>query len=416
MPQIKQFNIDQSKMPKSKTKRQYSITGDINSKYILQVVNSDNKFYNFKSKTFTNVFTSESFLKKTMNSTNETNFILFPSVSGNVTYDVILIALPENNTFFSSSVTGGGNHVISKRIEQQGNVTVTLHLDTASTANYGDPTTPANLEDPPAADVTAEAPPSYNGTVSLDTNYIVYNRKTTGEGYGLRLTRQPLDTDWYYQETQAILTNAAGDGVSNNAVIVTDLTGLITGMELIYHKGTTAPASTTTITNINTTTKTITFSTSSAFENGETMTFRAYGSSAISEAIGGAIAFNVLPPKALMDTLTKTVRAGATSANIAVTDTYGISGGGHVTVTGVGINNATTNNINSVTEDFDGSGTDGVVAMDNSSTVTTGTLLTFTGSATQIKVKYTTIISTFPTTNKTIYLNLDNFITPGAAS
>ena len=117
-----------------------------------------------------------------------------------------------------------------------------------------------------------------------------------------------------------------------------------------------------------------------------------------------------------MDTLTKTVRAGATSANIAVTDTYGISGGGHVTVTGVGINNATTNNINSVTEDFDGSGTDGVVAMDNSSTVTTGTLLTFTGSATQIKVKYTTIISTFPTTNKTIYLNLDNFITPGAAS
>jgi hypothetical protein len=147
------------------------------------------------------------------------------------------------------------------------------------------------------------------------------------------------------------------------------------------------------------------------------MTFRAYGSSAISEAIGGAIAFNVLPPKALMDTLTKTVKSGATSANITITDTYGISGGGHVTVTGVGINNATTNNINTVTEDVDGGGSpDGVIAMDNSSTVTTGTLLTFTGSATQIKVKYTTVISTFPTTNKTIYLNLDNFITPGAAS
>ena len=414
MPQIKQFNIDQSKMPKSKTKRQYSITGDINSKYILQVVNSDNKFYNFKSKTFTNVFTSESFLKKTMNSINETNFILFPSVSGNVTYDVILIALPENNTFFSSSVTGGGNHVVSKRIEQQGNVTVTLHLDTASAANYGDPTTPANLEDPPAADVTAEAPPSYNGKVSLDTNYIVYNRKTTGEGYGLRLTRQPLDTDWYYQETQAILTNAAGDGVSNNAVIVTDLTGLITGMELIYHKGTTAPASTTTITNINTTTKTITFSTSSAFENGETMTFRAHGSLSISSAIGGRIDFRTPLAKSL--SITKTVRADDTDATIPVTDTYGIAGGGHVTVTGVGINNTGTNNINSVTEDFDGSDTDGVITMDNSSTVTAGTVLTFTGSTTRIAINYSTVISSFPSASKTIYLNIDNFITPGAAS
>ena len=92
-------------------------------------------------------------------------------------------------------------------MEQQGDVTVTLHLDTASTANYGDPTTPANLEDPPAADITTEAPPSYNGRVDLNTNYVVYNRKTTGEGYGLRLTRQPLDTDWYYQETEVIVSN-----------------------------------------------------------------------------------------------------------------------------------------------------------------------------------------------------------------
>jgi hypothetical protein len=415
MPQIKQFNIDQSKMPKSKTKRQYNITGDVNSKYILQVVNSDNKFYNFKSKTFTNVFTPESFLKKTMSSTSETDFILFPSVSGNITYDIILIASPENNTFFSNSVTGGGDHVISKRIEQQGNVTLTLHLDTASTANYGDPTTPANLEDPPAADITAEAPPSHSGKVILDTSYVVYNRKTSGEGYGLRLTRQPLDTDWYYQETEVIITNPAGDGVSNNVVIVSDLTGLITGMELVYHKGTTAPSSTTTITNINTATRTITFSSSSAFEHGETMTFRAYGSSAISEAIGGSIVFG--PGKAAMLSLTKTVKSGATSANITITDTYGISGGGHVTVTGVGINNATTNNINTVTEDVDGGGSpDGVIAMDNSSTVTTGTLLTFTGSATQIKIAFGASITTFPSVNKTIYLNLDNFITPGAAS
>jgi hypothetical protein len=173
---------------------------------------------------------------------------------------------------------------------------------------------------------------------------------------------------------------------------------------------------TTTITDINETTKTITFSTSTAFEEGETVTLRAFGSTTISEAIGGTIAFNTLTPAAKMKPLTKTVRAGATSASIAVADTYGVSGGSHVTVTGLGINNATTNNINSVTEDFDGSGTDGVIVMDNSSTVTTGTVLTFTGSSDQIKIAFGTSILVFPATNKTIFLKLDNFITPGAAS
>tara|TARA_R100000315_G_C5219872_1_gene131986 strand:- start:10 stop:1263 length:1254 start_codon:yes stop_codon:yes gene_type:complete len=417
MPTINQFNIDQSNMPGSKIKRAYSIVGEPESEYILQVTSSDNKFYNFKSKTFTSSFTSENFLRNKLANNTESGFIVFPTVAGTVTYTIILIAVPEGENPTSFSGIGyGGDNVITRTITQSGNVTVTLHLDTANTANYGDPTTPANLEDPPAADVTAEAPANYSGKVVLDTSYNVYNRKTSGEGYGLRLTRQPLDTDWYYQETEPVLQNPAGDAVSGNIVYVADLTGLIVGMELIYHKGTTAPSSTTTITNIDTSAKAITFSTSSAFEDGETMTFRAYGSSAISSAIGGAIAFNVLPPKAKSKSLTKTVRANDTDATIPVTDTYGISGGGHVTVTGVGINNATTNNINSVTEDFDASGTDGEISMDNSSTVTAGTLLTFTGSTTQIDFKYTTTISIFPATNKTIYLKLDNFITPGAAS
>tara|TARA_R100000995_G_scaffold41926_3_gene19544 strand:+ start:251 stop:1504 length:1254 start_codon:yes stop_codon:yes gene_type:complete len=417
MLKINQFNIDQSNMPGSKVKKEYTINGDPEAEYILQVVSSENKFYNFKSKTFTSSFTSENFLRNKLISNVESGFILFPAITGTITYTVILIAVAEGKNPTSFGDIGyGGNQVITRTLTQTGNVTITLHLDTASTASYGDPTTPANLEDPPAVDVTSSAPANYTGRIDLNTSYVVYNRKTAANGFGLRLTRQPLDTDWYYQETEVVLGNPAGDAVSSNIVTVADTTGLIIGMELIYHKGTTAPSSTTTITNINTTTNTITFSTSVAFENGETMTFRAFGSSAISDAIGGTIAFNTAPPKAKMETLTKTVRAGATSASIAVTDTYGIAGGGHVTVTGVGINNATTNNINSVTEDFDASGTDGVVVMDNSSTVTTGTALTFTGSSDQIRIFFATSVSAFPSANKTIYLNLDNFITPGAAS
>ena len=416
MAQITNFSIDESNISGSATKRAFNIGGDIGSEFILQIVSSENKFYNFKSNTFTaaNVFDSENVLRKTLVSANEKGFILFPAISGTITYNVILIATLESGTTLSG-LGSGGNNVINKTITQQGNVTVTLHLDTANTDSYGDPTTPANLEDPPAADITVSAPPNFSGRTDLSTSYVVYNRKTSANGFGLRLTRQPLDTDWYYQETEVIVSNPAGDGVSNNAVTVVDLTGIVEGMELIYHKGTTAPASTTTITNINTDTNTITFSNSVAFENGETMTFRAFGSNAISSAIGGSVTFG--PGKATMLNLTKTVKSGATSDNITITDTYGISGGGHVTVTGVGINNATTNNINTVTEDVDGGGSpDGVIAMDNSSTVTTGTVLTFTGSATQIKIKFEGRISAFPSANKIIYLNLDNFITPGAAS
>ena len=418
---INQFNISESNISKSKTKRSFSIIGSAGSNFMLQVVSSENKFYNFKTKTFTtaNLFNTEHVLKDTIVESLYNGFILFPAVTGDVTYKVILMTIANSkidteNTFFED-IGYGGKQVVCRTIEQKGDVTVTLTLATANTDSYGDPTTPANLENPPAPNITVEAAPGYSTITSLNTSYIVYNRKTTGNGFGLRLTRQPLDSDWYYEETEAIVTNTAGDGVSNNAVTVVDLTGLIVGMELIYHKGTTAPASTTTITNINTGTNTITFSNSVAFENGETMTFRAFGSNAISSAIGGSVSFG--PGKATMLNLTKTVKSGATSANITITDTYGVSGGGHVTVTGVGINNATTNNINTVTEDVDGGGSpDGVIAMDNSSTVTTGTVLTFTGSATQIKIAFPARISAFPSANKIIYLNLDNFITPGAAS
>ena len=66
MPQIKQFNIDQSIMSKSKTKKQYSIVGDVESEYMLQVISSENKFYNFISKTFTDDFTPQNVLKKSL--------------------------------------------------------------------------------------------------------------------------------------------------------------------------------------------------------------------------------------------------------------------------------------------------------------------------------------------------------------
>ena len=79
MPTITQFNINQGDMPGSVTKREYNIAGDIGSEFILQVVSSENKYYNFTSKTFTaaNIFNTEHSLRGKLQSTNERGFILF---------------------------------------------------------------------------------------------------------------------------------------------------------------------------------------------------------------------------------------------------------------------------------------------------------------------------------------------------
>ena len=42
-----------------------------------------------------------------------------------------------------------------------------------------------------------------------------------------------------------------------------------------------------------------------------------------------------------------------------------------------------------------------------------GEVLTFTGSSQKIKLSGTVTIEQYPTANRTIYLDLDKFITPG---
>ena len=78
MARITNFSIDESNISGSATKRAFNIGGDIGSEFILQIVSSENKFYNFKSNTFTaaNVFDSENVLRKTLVSANEKGLLL----------------------------------------------------------------------------------------------------------------------------------------------------------------------------------------------------------------------------------------------------------------------------------------------------------------------------------------------------
>ena len=77
--------------------------------------------------------------------------------------------------------------------------------------------------------------------------------------------------------------------------------------------------------------------------------------------------------------------------------------------------NTSANTVQTVTADVGGGGTDGLVVMQVSQTAAQGTKLYFTGSAQKVTIANEITINKNPSSGRTIYLNLDNFITPGVS-
>jgi len=166
-------------------------------------------------------------------------------------------------------------------------------------------------------------------------------------------------------------------------------------------------------------TKEITFSQGVAFEDSETMTFRAFGAANIERAIGLQFEthhFNELFPT----TVTKTIRAGSSGTTINLNGTYGIPGGNIVGVFGLGINNSTQTTVVSVSA----SSSAGSIVVNNSqSGLTTGSTLQFgyppisnNNAGNPIKLTGEINITKYPTVNRTINLDVDRFLNVGAAS
>jgi len=226
-----------------------------------------------------------------------------------------------------------------------------------------------------------------------------------------------------FEKTLAIFDNPAGDGEDSFTVEVASLTDIGVGMELIYHKSTTVPTNkagsavgTTIVTDVSEIGKfkQITFSKEVAFEDSETMTFRAKGSNNIANAIGVNLNFGTVSAES--EPLTSTVRTTASSTTIQLNGTYGISADGTVTISGIGIKNTAAN---TVRENRHTGGTDraheteGEIIMQESQAVKAGTVIHFSGSTKNIKIAANITINSFPASNQTVKLNLDNFITPG---
>jgi hypothetical protein len=436
VPTVSSVKINTGNLKAISAGRPLTIKGDEGAEVIVNIVATSGsdlgKFYNFTTNSFdaSAKFDNQNNLKATIKNGVFTSQVNFPA-SGGDSYNIIVIAPGDKDTRLAGGISRGGN-VVAKSISRVANAEVTLSMSTDSaadgTANYA--TFPT--------DVTSTNSPAKTSNTPVEVEWIVTNASSDAGGFGLKLasdeTLKDFDWDnaWYCSTTENVADNPAGDGEDGDIVTVADLTDLYVGLELVYHKGTTVPTNkagsavgTTIITAITQTADllteggTVSFSKDVAFEDGETMTFRGYGKRLINKSTGLDVNFGKFTATAAQ--LTKTVRDGGggvtdavdgDSTTISLNGTYGIAGGNTVTYKGAGVDNSAANAVTSVSA----SSSAGSMVVQNAQTLTAGTKLIFKGCSQTVKIKGRVLIKKYPTSNKTIYLDLDKFITVGAGS
>ena len=390
--------MDLSDMGAGAVSRQLIVSGEKDANVNIQVFNNSGSFYDFTTKSFTSGFSSSKNINVNLTGNNFIKNINFPATSG-ATYTVFLYSTPDSDTEFSKLSGAHGKHMLKKSITQVGNAVLTL-----APTNAG-----SGMKTMPTTTLTASATESES--TDIEISWTIENVETDANGFGLRLIRQPIDTDWYFQTTETV----NGAITSSTQVIVDDLTDIGIGM-VITAVSSGSLSGTPTITVIDVDTKTLTLSVAQTFADGITLTMQARGTVDIQRAIGLGLHFNRNATANLQATttaLTKTVRANSSGTTIDLNGTYGIAGGGHVVIKGLGVNNSSTNTVQSVSAS---SGAGGVVMQLDQTGVLTGSTISFGGSTRIVTLTGIVTSLSYPSSNREINLNLDNFITLGAAS
>jgi hypothetical protein len=406
MKKINNLQINTADMPSAATTRNFVVNGEIGATFtIIALQVGTQKYYDFASGEFENGHDSNSNLIVTLGQKKYRNNISFPEGSG----DYVIKLIPSGST-----ITQAG--VISKTITKLGvDATITFESRTNNVVNY-------------ATFPTTESTGGVNAVSNLNFNWDIsnWNRDSDAGSYGFKVdeTRPVIpETYWYFTTTENVADNPAGDGEDSTTTTVADVTDLGVGTELYYHKGTTVPTNKagsavgkTTIIAIDPGTKVITFSQAVAFEDGETMTFRAYGRSAIKNAIDTDLQF--IFTTLATTVLTQTVRANVTaSTDIALNDTLGISGGSTIKYKGLGVRNTSNNRVVGVTvPDPSGVAEDGIIEVELAQTLTAGTVLTFDQVYKTVNLTGNIKVNKYPASNRSIYFDIDKIITVGTQS
>jgi len=421
---IRNINIDTSSLKAEAIGRVLNVNATSNARYTVRVSrSSDTNLYNFD----TDAFAAESSNSNFNGVGSQQIAISFPAAASGDTYTI--------NVFSTNGaeILGSANKLFKSIVlEQVGNSQITFIATGTNFTNTTIGTSTGSTIDSFAAGSTP--------TVVMNEKQITVPSSADDFGFFITSTTSDLNNgEWdtgafYWQTTEAIVTNPAGDGVASSTVTVADLTGLVVGMTLVYHKGTTAPSvSGTTISDINISTKTITFSangviTRNAFEDGETMTFRAFGPTLIKKAI--SIGFSITGP---------TIRLGQTTTSIDDEITSNVAAGGDINVngiTGIGVgatirmrglnksSSASACTVTAVDNSANGGGvTGGALQLGNGQLeassdrpIRTKTKIYIDGSSNKVFLNGTINIARYPAANQNIYIDMSKITTIGQSS
>tara|TARA_R100000234_G_scaffold2408_1_gene2069 strand:- start:3041 stop:4225 length:1185 start_codon:yes stop_codon:yes gene_type:complete len=393
--ELKTIKIDTSNVPHSGGRRIITVSGDKGASFTVKLIGPQGN-YNFSSKAYDAGESAQSVFKGVVSTRSVSIPINFPdhkTSTGWDTQEYRLYIYPDAHKGVKISSNVGDKNVFYRTITQLEDRVVTVQMKNSS-ASFTTVTSKTS---------TGNNASNIVKTLKLDQN--ITNTATDANGFGLRLIRQPLETDFMF------LTSDTVDGAitSSNKVVVDDLTDIGVGM-IIHTISSGTLTGTPTITAIDEDKKELTLSSAQTFSDGITLNFRAIGLDAIRNSTGISFTFQGLSVTA--DEISKTVRTTASGTTVNLNGTYGISGGGHVTISGVNIVNTSANTVQSVSA----SSSAGSMVMEVAQVIKAGSKIYFHGCTDTIRLKGNLIIDQYPTKDQTIYLVIDNFITAGAAS
>ncbi len=406
---INEMQINTEAVPSTGGTKYFSITGDDDAQFMIQAVTSEGVFYNFTTKQFTAGEGFNSNHNKLVKLSGQYNSsIHFPS-GATTTYSIILIT-----NGFDTTINNDTRKVSVKKVTQSSETTLTFAFATDNPNKYS--------SSPAAANVTSSGTPGVATSVGVNNTSTVTNadNDTHGSGFAtLKWDRDIVqyngDNMWYCQKTATV------NGASSSTVLTLDSVDEIAiGSQITYITGTTAPGATTIVKGIDTDAKTVVLSRSQAFSDGATVTIRSYGASLINSVAGTSVSFSAVVAIKTSGTNKTYTTNGATNTSNTINLNGSRGLGKSAIISGTGINRS---NSGDVIHSVSLSASGGSIVVGDNDAGTSGDLQTLpdnltinTDSISTIDVHFRTEINSYPSTNKTINLDLDRILTPLATS
>ena len=418
---LRSISLDKTTLSSSVDTVGYTIAGEAGSVYNLQVKDSStpNKFYNFKTATFTNTFTSENTLSdvKIFSNLRSGNITIPASATGN---EYRFLVFP--NRHFDTD-----GPLLTQDITQESGVTV--RFSTAS--DQGD----TNFEELGqfTSSLTGFDDPVFSGASNTSSNStkniaFIFADGADGVGEGYKATfntvtklneiadsLQPVESDFFIKFTKT----ASGNGSSATELVLTDIDNLVVGMSLVQIASTPVRISGSlgnfvfpTITAIDTVTKTITLSNAQSWSDTNDIIFRAYGEDLIQESVGLTFTQNLkVQPVDNAGTdgkLGTLLVTAATDTSVTVSGIQGVSAGSRIFGPGIDSTAVTGGFNNDVTAVNFGTGV--LTMRGNQNVIADNTVVFVGGSSNHMGVKGSITITKFPSISTDVFFDVDRAV------